>query len=176
MKSLLLIVLSLLLIVGCSKSINEETLIDKDGLKYHPETIELYSGKVFQDKIGDNQEFEGSYKAGKKDGLQIWRYNNGQKKEEANYRAGKKDGLITWWYENGQKKCESTYKAGKKDGLITWWYENGLKNCEGTYRKGKQVGLWTLWYENGQKMWEQTFKNGKSISSKEWYINGSFKG
>jgi len=25
-------------------------------------------------------------------------------------------------------------------------------------------------------MWEQTFKNGKSISSKEWYINGSFKG
>ena len=128
MKRLLIIVLPFLLIVGCSKSINEETLIDKDGLKYHPETIELYSGKVFQDQMGNNQEFEGSY------------------------------------------------KAGKKDGLIIWWYENGHKNCEGTYINGKQIGLWTLWYENGQKMWEQTFKNGKSISSKEWYINGSFKG
>jgi len=44
MKRLLLTVLPLLLIVGCSKPINEETLIDKGGLKYHPETKELYSG------------------------------------------------------------------------------------------------------------------------------------
>ena len=34
MKRLLLIVLPLLLIVGCSKPISEETLIDKDGLIY----------------------------------------------------------------------------------------------------------------------------------------------
>ena len=28
---------------GCAKPINDETLIDKGGLKYHPETKELYN-------------------------------------------------------------------------------------------------------------------------------------
>ena len=48
MKRLLLIVLPLLLIVGCSQPINEETLIDKYGLKYHPDTKELYTGKTYK--------------------------------------------------------------------------------------------------------------------------------
>ena len=90
MKRLLLIVLPLLLIVGCSKPINEETLIEKDGLKYHPETKELYSGELFSLYMGGKTEFEGSYK------------------------DGKKDGLYTKWYENGQKMFEVTYKDGKK--------------------------------------------------------------
>ena len=47
MKRLLLIILPLLLIIGCSKPISEETLIEEDGLKYHPDTKELYTGGVF---------------------------------------------------------------------------------------------------------------------------------
>jgi hypothetical protein len=38
MRKTLLIITALMLIVGCSKPINDETLIDKDGLKYHPDT------------------------------------------------------------------------------------------------------------------------------------------
>ena len=66
MKKLLVIVLPLLLIVGCSKPINDETLIEKDGLKYHPDTKELYSGKVFNNYMGGKKEFEGTLKGGKK--------------------------------------------------------------------------------------------------------------
>ena len=62
MKKTLLIILPLLLIVGCSKPINDETLIDKGGLKYHSDTKELYSGKVFKNRIDGKKEFEGSYK------------------------------------------------------------------------------------------------------------------
>lgn len=79
MKRLLLIVLPLLLIVGCSKLISEETLIDKDGLKYHPDTKELFSGKVYSNHMGGNKKIEGSYKDGKSDGLSTLWYDNGQK-------------------------------------------------------------------------------------------------
>ena len=100
MKRLLLIVLPLLLIVGCSKPINEETLIDKDGLKYHPETKELYSGEVFKIRLGGGKELEGSYK------------------------DGKKDGLFTQWYDNGKKKSEEKYNKGIV-GLINYFSIQG---------------------------------------------------
>ena len=119
MKRLLLIILPLLLIVGCSKPINEETLIDKEGLKYHPDTKELYSGKVFKNHMGGEKEFEGSYREGEKEGLYTKWYENGQKELEGNYKDGKKEGIETEWYENGQKKSEGTYKNGKDDGLYT---------------------------------------------------------
>ena len=114
----LFIIFPLLLIVGCSKPISEETLIDKDFLKYHPETKELYSGEVFQNRMGGEKEFEGSYKDGKKDGLWTTWYENGQKNSERTYKDNKRDGLWTEWYENGQKKSEGTWKNGKFNKMI----------------------------------------------------------
>ena len=124
MKRLLLVLLPLLLIVGCSKPISEETLIDKDGLKYHPETKELYSGETFKIRLGGGKEFEGSYKDGKRHGLWTeWR-KSGEKLREETYNYGKEDGLWTWWYQNGQKQIEETYKDGD---LISEknWNEDG---------------------------------------------------
>ena len=47
-KRLLLIVLPLLLIVGCSKPLDDESLIDRDGVKYQQDSQKPYSGKVFR--------------------------------------------------------------------------------------------------------------------------------
>ena len=47
MKKILLIVLPLLLIFGCSKPVEDSTLINKDGLMYLPESETPYSGEVF---------------------------------------------------------------------------------------------------------------------------------
>ena len=151
MKRLLLIVLPLFISFGYSQSINDEKLIKKGRLKYHPDTKELYSGKVFQNRMGGEKEFEGSYK------------------------DGKKDGLNTEWYDNGQKKLEGTYKDGERDGLWTWWYEDEQKRSEGPYKDGKPDGLHVQWYENGKKRGEGTFKDGKIISQKEWNEDGSLK-
>ena len=126
MKRLLLIVLPVLLIVGCSKPINDETLIDKDGLKYHPETKELYSGKVFQNRMGGKKEFEGSYKEGKKDGLWTNWYENEQKSSEITYK-------------NGKQYIIRTYKNGKREGFWTWWYANGQKFYEDVYKDGELI-------------------------------------
>ena len=117
MKHTLLIITALMLIVGCSKPIDDETLIEEGGLKYHPETMELYSGDVFKNYLGGKTEYEGSYKDGKQDGKWTSWYENGQKKGEGIYKDGKEDGKWTSWYENGQKKGEEIYKDGKQEGF-----------------------------------------------------------
>ena len=149
MKHTLLIITALMLVVGCSKPIDDETLIEEGGLKYHPETKELYSGDVFKNYLGGKTEYEGSYK------------------------NGKQDGKWTYWWENGQKGAEETYKDGKEEGLWTEWHENGQKWIEATYKDGERVGKWTLWYKNGQKHEEETYKDGELIDYKAWDIDGN---
>ena len=160
MKQTLLTILPLLLIVGCSKPVNEETLIDKDGLKYHPDTNEMYSGKVFKNRMGGKKEFEGSYKDGKKNGLWTDYHENGEKKSKGNHKDGKLDGLWTNWYANGQKSSEITYKNGKQYIIRT-------------YKDGKREGFWTWWYANGQKFYEDVYKDGELIESKKWDRDGN---
>ena len=106
MRKTLLIILPLLLIVGYAQNLVDETLIDKDGLKYHPDTNEMYSGKVFKNRMGGKKEFEGSYK------------------------DGKKDGLWTWWYENGQKMTVRTYKDEELISQNCWDEDGSETECE----------------------------------------------
>ena len=74
MKKTLFILLPLLLIVGCSKPIDEESLKDRGGIKYQQDAQEPYSGKVFK------------------------LYETGEKFLDGIYKDGKKDGLYTFWY------------------------------------------------------------------------------
>ena len=150
MKRLLLIVLPLLLIVGCSKPISEETLIDKDGLKYHSDTKELFSGKVYSNHMGGNKWVEHTYK------------------------DGKENGLFTEWYENGQMSYEGIYKDGELDGLHIEWYDNGQKLAIRTYKDGN-LRFSTWWYENEQMKSKGTYKDGEKISGKGWNEDGSPK-
>jgi len=125
MKHTLLIITALMLVVGCSKPINDEALIDKDGLKYHPDTKELYSGDVFKNYLGGKTEYEGSYK------------------------NGTPDGKWTEWHENGQKSEERTYKNGEvitdkcwdEDGNEIDCHEFGMVFVEGgTFEMGSNSG------------------------------------
>ena len=93
-----------------------------------------------------------------KEGLDIIRYKNGNKKEEVMYVNGEKHGLHTSWYENGQKQIELPYDNGIINGLSTTWYENGQKRSEIPIKDGKQEGH---------------FKEKQMISIKEWNKDGS---
>ena len=124
MKRLLLIVLPLLLIVGCSKPINEETLIEKGGLLYEVNGQKPYTGDVFE------------------------LYKDGSRKSIGTLKGGRVNGLWTIWYENGQKKGEGTFKDGKKDEVHTGWYENGQNKQEGTFKDGKLISE-KEWNEDG---------------------------
>ena len=178
MKRLLLIVLPLLLIVGCSspEPINyEETLNERDGVFYTKDTNKPYSGQVFSLYDDGKKKGEGTLKDGKEDGKWTYFHSNGQKFREGTYKNEKEDGLWTRWYESGQKWEEGTFKDGKKDGLWTRLYWNGQKKLEGTWKDGEWDGLTTLWYENGQKWNEETYEDGESISKKSWNEDGSVR-
>jgi uncharacterized protein len=180
MKRLLLIVLPLLLIVGCSKKpIDAGVLIDIDGVKYEHIDKGPYNGKVISEDGYGNTKMEGSYKDGKRDSLwTIW-YENGNKKMEGSYMVGNKDGLWTTWYESGLdtlyraqetldggieesefvvgKRSESIYRDGELNGLYTFWYENGKKKLETKYQDGIEEGISTFWDLNPS----QTSYNGR---------------
>jgi len=140
MKRLLLIVLPLLLIVGCSspEPINYEEMLNyRDGMYYTKDTNKPYSGQVFS------------------------LHDDGKKKGEGSLKDGKMISKTEWeWYQNGQKKSEIHYKDGKKDGLWVEWYDNGQKRQEGNYIKGVRDGKWILWTQNGKKKSKTKWKNG----------------
>ena len=115
MKRLLLIVLPLLLIVGCSKPLDDESLIDRGGVKYQQDSQKPYSGKVFR------------------------LYESGEKKIEGSYKDGKLDGKWTDWYENGQKKYEGIYKDGESI-EARQWFEDGILWYEQYQTDDVQIG------------------------------------
>ena len=129
MRKTLLIITALMLIVGCSspEPINAEKLIEEDGLKYHPDTKELYSG------------------------VAVWYHENGQKGFEGTFKDGERIGKLTYWYENGQKYREGTYKDGVQYGLYTAWHENGQKGFEGTFKDGSLISV-KCWDEDGNEI------------------------
>ena len=104
MKKILLIIL--LLIVGCSKPINENSLIDRNGVKYQQDSQKPYSGKVFR------------------------LYDTGENKNEGIYKDGKLEGLFTQWYENGQKWFEVTYKDDELISSKCWSDDGEETDCD----------------------------------------------
>jgi antitoxin component YwqK of YwqJK toxin-antitoxin module len=114
MKRLLLIVLPLLLIVGCSKPINEDHLIEQNGLKFHPGKG-LYSGETFSLNKDGSIRYERSYKDGIKLSTTEYSYfKNGQVYQKSYFieKNGEKDGLVTNWDTKGNKRMERKYKDG----------------------------------------------------------------
>ena len=134
MKRLLLIVLPLLLIVGCSEVEGQQQLI--------PQITETYkNGNV--KSITYHKKTQNGIELVKGEGY----YENGQKQGEGDFKNGKPDGLIKGWYESGKKEYERTFKDGEFDGLWTGWYENGQKLSETTIKDGEEDGKWVDWYE-----------------------------
>ena len=134
MKKILLIVLSLFLIVGCSSdkdtsSSQARELIDgstlengKDGRLYAPGSDKPYSGDA------------------------VWHFNSEVNRKEGTFKNGVPDGVWTKWYSNGQKCEEGTVKDGKLDGVGTEWWKNGQKRYEVTYKDGEWIS---------EKCWNQ---------------------
>ena len=157
---------SLILLIGCSKPINNNSLVDRDGLKYQQDSQKPYSGKVFNFWDNGNMKLEGSYKDGLMNGKWTWYREDGKKMVKAYYVDGNgngdkmiyedlgiprngADGELTFWNENGQKMYKGTFKDGEQDGKWTFWYENGQKKERGNFKNDKRIGEWTYYNDDG---------------------------
>ncbi|MFH1038587.1 MAG: hypothetical protein V1789_07980 [PVC group bacterium] len=107
-------VLTVLLVIiaaaGCGekveqKVVDDDQLIELDGLQYEVNSEEPFTGKA------------------------VLYWPNGQKSMESEFRDGKEHGKFNCWNENGQKMDEFEYCDGK---LMKWfsWYESGQKKRE----------------------------------------------
>ena len=64
MKKISLIILPVLLIFGCSKSVNISNLNTKDGLVYLPHSSDTFSGNFYENDVSGNKKIEGIYENG----------------------------------------------------------------------------------------------------------------
>ena len=186
MKFFLLIILPLLLIVGCSKPINESSLVDRGGVKYQQDSQKPYSGEVFRLYDTGEKVYQGTYENGllvsysylNKDGSikEPIYFENLDERDGGLYTKDTNEpyfGLVFSLHDNGNKEWEGTLKDGKPHGLFTTWYENGQKEVEVTLKGGEKNGLSTIWYENGQKREEGNYKEDEKDGLwTEWYENG----
>ena len=170
MKKLLFIV-PLLIAFGCSKSVEEETLIEKDGLKYLPEAEIPYTGPVISLDDKGKKRSDGHYKEGKREGLFTTWVGDKVKFIETNYKDGNMDGLATTWFLDGNIKAKTHYKNGKKDGSYSSWYKNGQQQVERHNKNDNKSGKWTKWYENGNKK-EEWSRNDSGSFQTLWHDNG----
>jgi len=138
MKTKILFITLLLIIVGCSKSVEESTLINKDGLMYLPDSDTPYTGEVFFIYDTGEKEYQGTFE----NGLLIeYSYLNkdGTVKDPVNGETLiDRSGLL---YEvNGQKPYT---------GDVFELYKGGSRKYTGTLKGGKRVKTWTYWTEDG---------------------------
>lgn len=195
MKRLLLIVLPLLLIVGCSQPIEDSTLINKYGIMYLPNSDQPFSGEVFSNYSTGEKLYQGVYE----NGLLInhlYFNEDGSIKEPINIEITlvlrdnvyfTKDtnkpysGPVFSLNERGLIEQEGILLDGKmKNFKKIKWYDNGQKFDEENFmvidEKGGFIpnGLWTQWYKNGQKTFYQNQKNGEYDGPfTYWFENGN---
>ena len=186
MKTKILFITSLLLIVGCSKPVEDSTLINKVGLMYLPDSDSPYTGEVFTNYDTGEKEYQGTYENGL---LVTYSYLNkdGSVKEPVNGETlidrggllyevnGQKlyTGDVFELYKDGSRKSTGSLKGGRYNGLRTDWYRNGQKMSEGTFKDGKEDGLKTRWFSDGKKHYERNYKDGlENGLETNWYGNG----
>ena len=109
-----------LLVVGCDKPINMQTMLVRKGTIYYVIDTDLpYSGRVKRVTSTGQIKIEGNLKDGKKDGRwTLYTDRHKRKREEGNYEDGKRVGKWTWFYTGAKNQIyeEIFFKEGKRDG------------------------------------------------------------
>ena len=192
-----ILLLSFLLISGCSQNINESDLNYNNNLWLS--NNKPYSGDVYQlvkrkkihlGRIEDGKkekkwiEFgsliwrEGIYEKGNKIGSWNGWYSDSTKAFSGDYTQNLKDGLWSGWNIKGQLSYTGKYKNGKKDSTWIYLYENNQMSDSGEYKNDLMIGPWKYWYLNGVLMKEGNYNSTNGRESGVWiYYNtdGSIK-
>jgi antitoxin component YwqK of YwqJK toxin-antitoxin module len=159
----------------------------------------LGEGKFIDGNGQDVSETSGIPKNGR-DGLWVFKYETGQKKEESIYKSGKINGEFKSFFKNGNIKTIDTRVNDIANGDYRKYFENGKLEEEGNFNNFKVHGIVKKYNESGNLLYEVNFdkgipngikreffpsgktekelqyKNGKQDGlCKEYYENGNIK-
>ncbi|MGB3183731.1 MAG: hypothetical protein WBB45_20230 [Cyclobacteriaceae bacterium] len=142
--------------VHISKS--DTLLTRKGGLIYydnHP-----YSGYIDSYYEGAVLSSRSRYLEGKREGMMMGFYPDGQKRERRTYRNNRKHGHHEGWWPNGSKRFDYHFSDGVAEGSHRTWYSSGVPYQEFTYLHGKEDGAQKLWKPDGTVRGNYVVKNG----------------
>ena len=97
---------------------------------------------------------------GKKHGLWITYYANGNKRSEGAYKHGEKHGPWTQYHKNGNIGSKAMFHEGHYTGLYQTFHDNGKLEREGLYNPirgnsadGTKDGEWRSYQRDGKTVW-----------------------
>ena len=106
MKKTLLIILPLLLIVGCSKPVDFETITVRNNLAYLSQETKPYTGSVYKNS-GEKEILKGTYKDGFEVGMWTYKTLTGSGIYDVYYNIGKVDSIL--FYESDSASLLNKY-------------------------------------------------------------------
>jgi len=199
MKTKILFITSLLLIIGCSKPVEESTLINKDGLMFLPDSDKPYTGEVFTNYSTGEKLYQGTYENGllieysylKKDGSVKTPINDETliEKDELIYDPNYDEpynGEVVMYYDTGEKEYQGTYENGllieysylNKDGTVKepvngeTLIDRGGLSYEVNGQKPYTGDVFEL-YKDGSRKYTGSIKGGRVNGLlTSWYENG----
>ena len=116
---------------------------------------------------------EGNYKNGKKDGVWIFYFKNGNKKWVGNYKDDQISGELIQYEENGIIISKENYEDGKLVGKYEYYHDNGRLRLTGELLDGKDNGEKISYWSNSNKKSVENFKmNIKNGTEEQYYIDG----
>ena len=125
MKQTLALVLLVFGIVGCSKEIPSDQLVERQGIYYEVNSQTPFTGRVVSYHENGQLEAKGNFKDGELHGLMESYHENGQLWIKRNYKDGELHGLMESYHENGQLLKRANYKDGEIDGLLEVFDKEG---------------------------------------------------
>mgnify|MGYP003388214696 CR=1 FL=1 len=169
--------------------LRDETDVQFFEIKFSTVSFGDDESEVYQ-LFGSKKIVLGKILNGKKIGLWVNWYENGQKKSTKTfvdgvlygehsywYEDGKLEkicnhcgtGVVKLWYENGQIKKDGFYEEGLLNGVCEYYYENGNLKERSIFKKGEYFGLVEKYYENDNLKTRFTKTEGKLIGDYESY-------
>ncbi len=155
MKHLLIVLISMIILLSCSKPIDEDSMVVRDGIVYQQDSQKPYTGKTFTLHGNGQKASDGTWANGVIDGKwTIW-FENGQRSREGIWTNRVRDGKWNTWYEDGQSELEIIFKDGEKNGIAKRWYTNGILAEESNYLSDELVGPTRKWSFEGREILEE---------------------
>lgn len=114
MKKIILILLVVITLFGCSEKDSAKKIEFRKEVIYTLDGEEPYTGEAVLYYDDSNIESRGYSKSGKPDGEWIYYFYNGKVKRRGSYLNGKMDGLWIYYFHNGEVEGEVNYRDGKE--------------------------------------------------------------
>lgn len=100
------------------------------------------------------------YSKGKRNGLMVNYFNNGNPSEKITWVNDKKDGPWEQFFANNTLKLKATYRNGELEGEFIVNFESGKPYLAGNYENGLREGKWIFYTEDGAIDMQLTYHKG----------------